>query len=426
MFDIKNVLFVSNNCMCTGCGVCAAICPHNAINMIVNERKGSYQARVNFEVCTGCTICLKSCPPLTWSNEQKTDKYNELIGDYINSYAVYANDEYIRINSASGGFVTTLLIYLLEKKYISGAVVVKRDKDSPLFSNPFIATTKEEILNAKGSKYSPVKYDKVIKDIIENNYKDLAVVGLPCHIEGISKAMLINKKLRDRIKYKISLVCGQAPNFLAYEYIMNKFGIKIDEIKELKNRGDGWPGYMQIKTDTKDIKVPYRSKYSMGMVLSSPLFTPLACQMCPDPVGFEADICVSDAWLDKYMGDTQGISLILTKSKAIDTIVKQMSEDKYITLIEEDVESFIKANKFVINYKSKFNKFKLDHFIKKNIHLYSSSIQNHTSLTLIQKFKLMIFILHLKFIKKLNIKKILPKLNDVILFYFKVLNLLKR
>jgi len=426
MSEFKNVSFVSSDSMCTGCGLCAAVCPHDVISMVVDMAKGVYQSSVNLDTCTDCTICLKSCPPLTWSNEPQTDTYNEAIGDYKSAYAAYSNDEDIRLNSASGGFITTLLIYLLEKKMITGAVVVKRDEENPLVSKPFIATTVDEIKNAKGSKYSPVKFDEIAKEIMQGEYSDLAVAGLPCHIEAIGKAEKKNKKLKNKIKYKISIVCGQAPSFLGYEYIAKKFGIKTDEISELKNRGDGWPGYMQIQTQDKSIKVPYGSKYSMGTVLSSPIFTPIACQMCADSVGFEADISVSDAWLDKYMDDTQGVNLILTKNEEIDTIVKQMSEDKYITLIDENVDDFIKANKSVINNKSKSNDYRLDDFIGENRLLYSKNMINSVSLSFKQKLKIKIFTLHLKWIKKLNIKKVVPKLNDVILFYLKALNLLKR
>jgi len=425
--DYTNVSFVSMDNMCTGCGVCAAVCPHDVISMFIDEKKGVYQSNVNLETCTDCTICLKSCPPLTWSNEQKSEQYSELVGNYISSHAVFSNDKDLRKDSASGGFITTLLLYLLENSLIKGAIVVKRDENNPLISKPFIATTKKEIIEAKGSKYSPVKFDEIVKEIIENDYEDLAVVGLPCHIEGIDKASKKNKKLRNKIKYKISIVCGQAPSFLGYEYIAKKFDIKTTDFKELKNRGDGWPGFMQIKTEDRKIKVPYGSKYSMGTVLSSPLFTPLACQMCADAVGFEADVSVSDAWLDKYMeDDNAGINLILVKNEELNKILKEIKNKNIMTFFDEDIDSFIKANKSVIYNKGKYNTYRLEKFIGRNLDRYSKNMTNNSNISFKQKIKLSIFVFHLRIIKKLDLRKVLKFLNNKILFYFKALNLLKR
>lgn len=423
----KNISFVSKDNMCTGCGVCDGVCPFDAIVMNKDEHKGVYQADVDFNKCTDCTICLRSCPPLTWSNKQKTDKYHSMVGDFISCYAVYSKNDNIRYQSASGGFITTLLIYLLESKIINGAVVVKRNNVDPLTSEPFIATTKEEILKAKGSKYSPVKFNNILKEIKKSSLSSLAVVGLPCHIEGLSAYMNRNSKIRKKIAFRIGIVCGQSPSFLSYEYSFNKLNIKKDEkVIDIKNRGYGWPGYMQVKTDKKNIKIPYGSKYSMGMVLSSPLFTPLACQMCADPVGFDADISVSDAWLDKYSNDKNGVNLILTKTIKAEEVIQDIYNKNYIELEKEDIGSFIQANKSVMHNKIKFNKYRLDRFVGKNRKLYSSKMVYENKLSTKQKIKLSIFVLHLHIIKKLNIKKIVPLLNDKILFYFKALNLLKR
>jgi ferredoxin len=40
---------------CTGCGICADICPANAI-------KVNGQAVVQAELCTGCRLCVGECP----------------------------------------------------------------------------------------------------------------------------------------------------------------------------------------------------------------------------------------------------------------------------------------------------------------------------------------------------------------------------
>ncbi len=53
-----------------------------------------------------------------------------------------------RMAGASGGLTTGLLVYLLEKKEIDGAIVVDMDPEKGYLTKGFLATTVEEIRNA--------------------------------------------------------------------------------------------------------------------------------------------------------------------------------------------------------------------------------------------------------------------------------------
>jgi ferredoxin len=43
---------------CTGCGICADVCPHDAINM---TRELAYPQPVP-SLCVACMICVDQCP----------------------------------------------------------------------------------------------------------------------------------------------------------------------------------------------------------------------------------------------------------------------------------------------------------------------------------------------------------------------------
>ena len=43
---------------CTGCGICADVCPHDAINM---GREMAYPEPVPAQ-CVGCMLCVEQCP----------------------------------------------------------------------------------------------------------------------------------------------------------------------------------------------------------------------------------------------------------------------------------------------------------------------------------------------------------------------------
>ena len=45
---------------CTSCGVCAAICPTEAISMQLDEQ-GFYRPQVDEAQCVDCSLCTKVC-----------------------------------------------------------------------------------------------------------------------------------------------------------------------------------------------------------------------------------------------------------------------------------------------------------------------------------------------------------------------------
>lgn len=45
---------------CCGCGACAAVCPHDAISMFVDD-KGFLYPKINEELCVCCLLCEKVC-----------------------------------------------------------------------------------------------------------------------------------------------------------------------------------------------------------------------------------------------------------------------------------------------------------------------------------------------------------------------------
>jgi formate hydrogenlyase subunit 6/NADH:ubiquinone oxidoreductase subunit I len=47
-----------NQQQCTGCGICADLCPHGAIHM---SREVAYPEAVSLR-CVGCQVCVEQCP----------------------------------------------------------------------------------------------------------------------------------------------------------------------------------------------------------------------------------------------------------------------------------------------------------------------------------------------------------------------------
>ena len=137
-----------------------------------------------YDICPGVGVKLNCIAKEEFSGADTF--YNGKIGYYRKCFTGYSNSYDVRYHSASGGMVTQLLVWMLEKKLIDGAAVTAFRSKSELLVHSFIATTKEEILSAKSSKYAPVTLNNIIHDIKAREGK-FVIVGLPCHIHGLRK-----------------------------------------------------------------------------------------------------------------------------------------------------------------------------------------------------------------------------------------------
>lgn len=326
--------------LCTGCGTCVAICPNKAIKLIVNEKRGIYNPKINDESCDNCGICYKTCPGHSVDFKQLNlqifgkEPDNSLIGNYSKCYTGHATNYVIKYNSASGGLVTQLLIFALEEGIIDGALVTRMSKKNPLEPEPFIARTKEEIIEASKSKYCPVPANIALKEILESKDNEkFAVVGLPCHIHGVRKAELSNNRLKERIILHVGIFCAQTINFLGTKFLLHRLNLKRNSIKKIDYRGEGWPGGMTIELKNGSKMFIPKSNYYGGGFGS---FFPIRCLLCHDHACELADISFGDAWLPEFADDKAGKSIIISRSKVAEEILQSMTSRKMIELNEID------------------------------------------------------------------------------------------
>lgn len=344
----NNIEKVVTEGLCAGCGTCVSICPLNALEMAENKKMGLYEPKVKGE-CNECGLCLKVCPgyevdfsrlnQMTFGREPE-DPY---LGNYFCCYSGYATDSELRFNSSSGGIVTALLLYARERSIIDGALVAKMDEENPLKPKAFIAKTEEQIISAIGSKYCPVPANVAAKSIINENGR-YAIVGLPCHIQGLRKAEMINEKLKKRIRLHVGLFCKGSPSFLATEFLLKMSGINLKEVRRIRYRGGGWPGRMSIEMKTGGtLFVPFPKYYPENHFSS--YFRPSRCKLCIDGVNGFADISCGDAWLPEFKNDRIGTSIVIARDENADRFLHAAEKMGWIRIEPIDPEKVITSQK---------------------------------------------------------------------------------
>lgn len=343
--------------LCTGCGTCVGTCPMDAIEMVIEHKKGIYIPQLDEEKCNQCGLCFEVCPGHAVDFKQLNleifgkEPNDILIGNYLNCYIGHATDYNIRYNSSSGGLVTALLIYALEEQMIDGALVTRMKRDRPLEPEPFIARTKDEIIEAAKSKYCPVPANIALKEILKAKEGErFAVVGLPCHIHGIRKAGTANKRLKEKIALHLGLFCNHVPNFWGTKLLLRKLRVNDGDIVKLDYRGGGRPGYMKISKRDGEILLP-----DYWGFVGSYFFFPSRCLMCDDATNELADISFGDAWLPGLSDDKTGKSLVISRHEMGEGILRAMKSKNKIELIQVSAERVIHSQRGVLYLKKGIN-----------------------------------------------------------------------
>lgn len=338
MTNKRNISLIVASELCIGCGFCVACCPKQAIQMN-QSTSGFFVPSIYSKQCTECGICISICPGPgvdLQKNMSSNTCYNNLLGNYKDAVVGYATDSAIRYSASSGGLITALLVFLMRKKIIDGAVVATMNNKNPLQAMAMIATNEEEVIQATGSKYTPVSMHKVLCQILQNkDNRIFAFVGLPCHLEALCKAKKLFVNLDNLIILKIGLYCNNTPSINATKYVLKQNNVDPQKVSSITYRGKGWPGVMNIQlNDGKQLNLPMLKYFASGF---GQYFCRKRCVLCADQTAELADISLADPWSlvesDSINHDDQfGISLVLVRTSVGQNMLNKAFNAGFISL----------------------------------------------------------------------------------------------
>jgi coenzyme F420 hydrogenase subunit beta len=306
-------------------------------------KKGRYVPQLDKGRCNRCGLCHEACPGHGVDFEGLSVALfgdipeDTAVGRYLGCYVGHAMDRGVRYNGASGGIVSSLLIFALQEGLIDGALVTRMRRDDPLTPEPFIARTREEILSAAGSKYCPVATNTVIQEVLDSDDR-IAVVGLPCHIQGFRKAERCIPKLAKQVRYRISLACSLNFSFRGTERFIENLGIASDSVEVFQYRGRGWPGSVLIRlNDGTKRTVPYPECYrQLGP------YCLRRCTLCSDMLGELSDLTCGDAWVPQIMRtDKAGSSFVVSRTSEAEELLESAASKGAVELSELELEDLL-------------------------------------------------------------------------------------
>lgn len=228
------------------------------------------------------------------------------LGKYKTCVSARSTDKEILAKAQDGGIVTQLFAFALEKGIIDGAIVTGIG-DRPWKPRPFIATTREELLKSRGTKYNLSPNVAWIKEATRSFGLDkVGIVGTPCQMQAVRKAQLYPVGMRD-VPDKIALAVGifcmeNFPYKSIQQLVEDHAGQKMQSVKKMEiGKGKFWVYTERGNVVTLPLKITH--KYEQP-----------GCHVCLDYVANLSDVSTGS------VGSPDGWSTVFVRTKKGDDI----------------------------------------------------------------------------------------------------------
>ncbi|WP_017981026.1 Coenzyme F420 hydrogenase/dehydrogenase, beta subunit C-terminal domain [Methanocaldococcus villosus] len=317
---------------CSLCSTCSIVCPNNLIAFDNRPYLKDECLR------KGNGMCFEVCPRVS------SGKYQIKIREGFKEEYYYGKSD---IEGQDGGVVTKFLLYLLENNKIDAAIVVGDENWKPV---SLVVKDKEDLLKTSKSKYF-ISTLEALKEAAERGFEKVAVVGLPCQINGLRKLQYFpylakhdfelgrnGKPIKlPKIEYLIGLFCHGKFSYESVIKALEKRGIKIEDVKKFDIKKDLFV-YLSDRVE----KIPLEELEMCS-----------GCKVCRDFTSELADVSVGS------VGSPEGYSTIIIRTKKGEEIKNaiELKEGVDVEKIKKLAEKKIKRFKKEIERRKENNEF---------------------------------------------------------------------
>ncbi|MFX1454518.1 MAG: Coenzyme F420 hydrogenase/dehydrogenase, beta subunit C-terminal domain [Promethearchaeota archaeon] len=297
IYEPVKIIFETKNC--SGCGLCAGICPVNCLQIYNGFGK------IDENKCIRCGLCYFVCPRtylpvrvLNMTQEGTSEiKEYEKVGFFLEAYSARTKIKEIAEICQDGGISSTCLHYLLDKKEIDVAIGAKMS-NTLWRPEPVLLNNKEDILTTAGTKYVNNPNLQILNQNELHN-KKIAVVGVPCQIQALLKSTIYNIGFPslNNVEYRIGIFCMESFSYESLVKICEKLNVDIKNAKKMNiNKGK----FFVYTNKDEELNVPIKEISHLARE---------DCEMCYDLTSESADISIGS------IGSPSGWNTVLIRTK---------------------------------------------------------------------------------------------------------------
>lgn len=329
---------LSSHLDCTGCGLCAHVCPRKCISWEMKEL-GHYYPIIDNSRCVDCGLCQKACPVINVTNRNTADS----------AFAGWAKNAEEYRTSTSGAAASIISRLILK----CGGVVYGCAALPGLNVRHIRVDQEKDLLLLKGSKYVSSDISDVFLPLKEDVSlgKVVLFIGMPCQVAAVMKFI----QPCPTNLFLIDLVCHGAPSqgFLK-EYFKRDLRITLNCISTLSFRKDNEVRIEAFDTNgnilfrskeyrTEHWKDPYYGCFMKGYSFRE------SCYRCNYSCSARvSDMTIGDFWgLGKMSpcdlpSHDYGVSLLMPNNDKGNQLLEMAREKMY--LFERPIEEAIQGN----------------------------------------------------------------------------------
>lgn len=330
--------------ICCSCSACIVACPHHVLELhdfdpIMINLESPLDDCVHGQ--TGCSLCAMACPRLDpaigdieASVHGRRRDQEQPEGSYLYKVLVRAADPAVLEVAQDGGAVTSLIGWGLDTGELDGAVVAAPSETVAWLDEPRVVTTKKELLEAAGSRYTYCATPLALQRVVEMKLKSVAVVGVSCESTAIRQlaAAKIKRWVRP-IKIVIGLMCCETFDYQSYMVteVQEKRGIPLSDIEKMNIKGKV---ILTLKQGT-DVTIPLKESRPHANSW---------CHHCPDFAAEHADLSCGGLGMD-------GWTMVLVRSETGRDYLERAVASRVLELRDADEEQ--RANDLLIRLAKK-------------------------------------------------------------------------
>jgi coenzyme F420 hydrogenase subunit beta len=333
----RSVADVASWRMCVGCGACSYACPEGKVQM-VNVVDQGLRPLLSDDACAGdgqCNDCLAVCPGIEVVHDASAKSsaavagLAESWGPVLEVWEGFPADAEIRYNGSSAGMASTLALFCIESLGMQGAVHIKGEERSPHINTTTFSRTRAELLASTGSRYAPASPCDGL-GAIEAAAGPAVFVGKPCDVEALRKAQAIRPELDKNVGVAIGIFCAGTPSTQGTIDLLHRFGVRLEDVEELRYRGRGWPGHFAVRLKG-ELSWRNLATYAEAWGFLQ-AYRPYRCYLCPDGTAEFADISCGDPWYREVQPDEPGTSLVVVRSERGRDVIRRAIESGAVQL----------------------------------------------------------------------------------------------